>query len=293
MTCALPGCRNPVPEPGDTCPDFNGYMDVVEIVLLQRKKESRPPLMTVWFTSDLHIGHRWAAEDRGHPDTDTHDAQLAERWDAVVRPADQVWVLGDISVGGNRSQHNALAWFSERPGVKHLIAGNHDGCHPMHRNAHKWMPLYMQTFASVAPAARRRIGDNSVLLSHFPYRDECVSPHRHDQWKLPDCGVPILHGHTHSAQVGTQSTRRTPQVHVGVDAWGEPVSLEEIASWLQKFPIPQPTHPVFAAREALAPLKELHKRTTDEYGRPGLICDDCDHDWPCPTARLIYREDEL
>lgn len=21
MTCALPGCRNPVPEPGDTCPD--------------------------------------------------------------------------------------------------------------------------------------------------------------------------------------------------------------------------------------------------------------------------------
>ncbi len=21
MTCALPGCANPVPEPGDTCPD--------------------------------------------------------------------------------------------------------------------------------------------------------------------------------------------------------------------------------------------------------------------------------
>ena len=51
---------------------------------------------------------------------------------------------------------------------------------------------------------------------------------------------------------------------------------------------------VVAAREALAPLRELHKLTTDElYGRPGLICDDCDHDWPCPTAKLIYREDEL
>ena len=43
----------------------------------------------------------------------------------------------------------------------------------------------------------------------------------------------------------------------------------------------------------IAPLRELHKLTSDEYGRPGLICDDCDHDWPCPTARLIYRGDEL
>ena len=50
---------------------------------------------------------------------------------------------------------------------------------------------------------------------------------------------------------------------------------------------------IAAAREALAPLRELHKLTTDEYGRPGLICDDCDHDWPCPSAKLIYREDEL
>lgn len=54
-----------------------------------------------------------------------------------------------------------------------------------------------------------------------------------------------------------------------------------------------PSDLILAAREALSPLRELHKLTSDEYGRPGLICDDCDHDWPCPTARLIYRGDEL
>lgn len=54
-----------------------------------------------------------------------------------------------------------------------------------------------------------------------------------------------------------------------------------------------PSDLLLAAREALAPLKELHKLTRDEYGHPGRICDDCDHDWPCPTARLIYREEEL
>ena len=59
------------------------------------------------------------------------------------------------------------------------------------------------------------------------------------------------------------------------------------------------THPLAqdvaeqAAREALAPLRELHKLTRDEYGRPGLICDDCEWAWPCPSAKLIYREDEL
>ena len=47
-----------------------------------------------------------------------------------------------------------------------------------------------------------------------------------------------------------------------------------------------------AAREALAPLRELHKLTIDHHGRPGRICDDCEWEWPCPTARLIYREDE-
>ena len=54
-----------------------------------------------------------------------------------------------------------------------------------------------------------------------------------------------------------------------------------------------PSDLILAAREALAPLRELHKRTVDVLGRPGRICSDCDHNWPCPTAKLIYREDEL
>lgn len=50
---------------------------------------------------------------------------------------------------------------------------------------------------------------------------------------------------------------------------------------------------IAAAREALAPLRELHKLTVDVHGRPGRICDDCEWEWPCPSAKLIYREDEL
>lgn len=55
---------------------------------------------------------------------------------------------------------------------------------------------------------------------------------------------------------------------------------------------------VAAAREALAPIRELHKPVL-RY-RTGLMedgfytsCDHCDGDWPCDTARLIYTSEEL
>lgn len=47
-----------------------------------------------------------------------------------------------------------------------------------------------------------------------------------------------------------------------------------------------------AAREALAPLRELHQRKDG-------ICIECwwsdgtPRDWPCSTARLIYPSEEL
>lgn len=51
-----------------------------------------------------------------------------------------------------------------------------------------------------------------------------------------------------------------------------------------------------AAREALAPLRELHQKTHMyfSWGRDDkLMCGECGDAWPCATAKLIYREDEL
>lgn len=52
---------------------------------------------------------------------------------------------------------------------------------------------------------------------------------------------------------------------------------------------------VMAAREALAPIRELHKpRSKDDFcGTAYEVCDECEFDWPCETAKLIYRKDEL
>lgn len=204
--------------------------------------------MSVWFTSDLHIGHAKVAEIRGEEfvcgllakdAVEYHDAYLGEHWDLVVKESDQVWVLGDISSGTKTGQLKALEWIKERPGQKHLICGNHDSCHPLHRDSHKWQGIYLEAFESVQMAGRRKIswdgGSCNVLLSHFPYGGDHTEEDRYTQWRLPDEGEYLLHGHVHnSAQLSLRWTTKPQdyvarQIHVGVDAWDfAPVPLETI-----------------------------------------------------------------
>ena len=60
-----------------------------------------------------------------------------------------------------------------------------------------------------------------------------------------------------------------------------------------------PEFPVAAAREALALIRALHiPCSCDTCGEcdgfcDGIWCEHCGHEWPCPTARLCYRSDEL
>lgn len=179
-------------------------------------------MSNIWFTSDLHIGHTPIAALRGFSTVAAHDATLADRWDAIVRPSDQVWILGDLSIGG-KATTAALNWIAARPGVKHLIAGNHDDCHPMRSKAHK-QRRFLQVFESVAAAGTLKIAGQRTLLSHFPYAGDPDGDHttepRYPEWRLPDTGQWLLHGHTHSP-----IQQRGRQLHVGVDAHGlAPVS---------------------------------------------------------------------
>lgn len=47
-----------------------------------------------------------------------------------------------------------------------------------------------------------------------------------------------------------------------------------------------------AAREALKPIRELHK---PEHGNCNccIDCAECGQGWPCDTAKLIYPTEEL
>lgn len=191
--------------------------------------------MAVFYTSDLHIGHQFVAGLRGFDTFEEHDAYLAEQWDAMVNPNgnsnDSVIVCGDISAGGSRAQHRALAWFMQRPGNKHLITGNHDGPHPMNRDSAQWQKKYMGVFESVQQFQRKKIAGRYVMLSHFPYQGagDRGPEERYPQYRLPDMGLPLVHGHTHSDEVLSATDQGTTMIHVGVDAWGlKPIPLQDL-----------------------------------------------------------------
>lgn len=202
--------------------------------------------MSVFFTSDLHLFHRAVAYDRrygGWPadkadvtedDVAWHNDLLAEKWDAVVRRDDVVWVLGDL-IASSQSLTKALLWIAERPGRKHFVWGNHDPGHPMHSDSQKFDGRYRGAFESVGMMRKRRIFGQEVFLCHFPYDDVATSSPegRFEQFRLPNLGKPIIHGHTHSKERVTD-VGGTRQIHVGPDAWDmAPVPLEAVVEMLR------------------------------------------------------------
>lgn len=191
---------------------------------------------TVHFTSDLHLGHEKVAGYRGFRSSWHHDGTLINRWMDRVHKDDTVYVLGDLT-GSSRELDYALDIVRRLPGTVHLIAGNHDACHPLNRNAAKALPEYLEAFASVQSAARFKGYGVDVLLSHFPYTRDRGEETRYPQWRLPNLGEWLLHGHTH----GTEKVSRyrhpwagVREIHVGLDAWDlAPVPVATIAALIE------------------------------------------------------------
>ncbi len=179
------------------------------------------------FTSDLHLGHELMRQMRGFETIEEHNEEIIRRWNEEVGPDDVVFVAGDV-VMGNRAAN--LRLFQRMHGTKHLITGNHDDCWPGHSYSWTRYKLYLEAFASVQPFLKMGIDRKPVLISHFPYNADRTDPPRYEQYRLPDRGAWLLHGHTHS------STRRTSprEIHIGMDAWGlRPVAEDRIIALMR------------------------------------------------------------
>lgn len=178
-----------------------------------------------YFTADLHLGHQKVAEMRGFDSTLEHDQTVMGNIYDTLNPNDTLYILGDISLGYNPG---AMLYIMALDSV-HLVSGNHDPCHPMHRDATKELERYGYYFRTIASQGTTRIDKQKIMLSHYPYAGDHTSVERDEQWRMRDLGAPIIHGHTHSTEKVSRSQRGTLQVCVSVDAWGlRPASKAEI-----------------------------------------------------------------
>lgn len=186
--------------------------------------------MSIYFTSDLHLGHAKIAQHRGYSSIEDHDKAILDQ--IIALPcSSQLWILGDLTIGRRADEDHWLHELGVASRIQritmHLVPGNHDSCHPMHRDAFKQQSRFLNAFASVQAFARRKIAGQNVLLSHFPYAGDHTAEDRATQYRLRDEGLWLLHGHTHQPQPLTSPGAR--QLHVGWDSWRRPVHLDEIA----------------------------------------------------------------
>ena len=190
--------------------------------------------MATWFTSDLHLGHANIIGYSRRPfrDLDHMHAELIRRWNAVVQPEDDVWVLGDVALGSIEESLRMVGRFNGR---KLLVAGNHDRCWANHGLKHeRWITRYQDAgFAEVLQSdVPFTLAGEELRLCHFPYRGDSHYDDRYTEARPVDTGRWLLHGHVHEAwkQWGRM-------INVGCDVWGyQPVSAETLAELIEQGP---------------------------------------------------------
>jgi calcineurin-like phosphoesterase family protein len=157
--------------------------------------------MTVFFTSDTHFGdHRvlniWR---RPYGSVGEMNEAIIARWNARVRPDDEIWHLGDFAAG----MRSAPEMLARLRGRKHLVTGNNDG-----------PEVGELPWTSVQAYAELTVDGTMLVLCHYPFRT----------WNRINRGSVNLHGHSH----GRLSPMKG-QFDVGVDAQAfQPVTLSEL-----------------------------------------------------------------
>ena len=162
--------------------------------------------------SDPHFGHGLLAighdKDTGEKlrpfdNVDAMNDELVARWNAVVRPNDRVYVLGDVAI--NRRW---IAQVGRCHGKKVLIRGNHDIFK---------LKDYLPYFEDLR--AYKVLDNRQAILSHIPLHPDSIARFGFN-----------IHGHLHSNVVRLPDGSPDPRYcNVCVEHWDyAPVLLDTV-----------------------------------------------------------------
>lgn len=169
----------------------------------------------VYFTSDLHFCHDkdfvWQA--RGFESIDEMNAEIVRRWNEVVYPDDDVYILGDLTLG---NVEEGLKLIAKLNGYLHIIRGNHDTDTKTSRY------LELPNVVSVEFATIYKYKKAIFWLSHYP----TITANYDDDLPWAQHMVNLF-GHTHQE---TPFYNGNPYMYnVGMDAHNcTPISLDDI-----------------------------------------------------------------
>ncbi len=143
----------------------------------------------IWLTSDLHFNHDrefiWGA--RGFCCVQEMNEAIIEHWDAVVSPEDDVYILGDLCLGGAGMNNENQKLIEMLNGKIHIILGNHDS--PARIEMYRFCKNVVEE-PKYADMLHYR--GYHFYLSHFPTMTANL-----EKESLKQCTI-NLHGHTHA-----------------------------------------------------------------------------------------------
>lgn len=159
---------------------------------------------SIWFISDTHFHHANIIKycNRPFKDPEEMNEALIENWNAVVRPNDHVWHLGDVGLGFGGDASVLSAVLRRLAGKKRLVIGNHDSIKS---------PVLHQSFEKIE--LWRGFKEHGFTCVHIPL----AIGHLRD-------GNVCVHGHIHNNVLEDQH-----YINVCVEQTGyKPVHLDEI-----------------------------------------------------------------
>ena len=170
-----------------------------------------------FFTSDLHFCHNkpFLYEPRGFVDVWEMNEAIVNRWNSVVQPGDDVFVLGDLILNDNE---NGIKLIKLLKGNLHIICGNHDTDSRRELYNHCW------NIEEICDARVFKAGGFRFFLCHYP-----VLCSNYDDKEKPLARRLIsLCGHTHTKDKFLDWDKGYIY-HVELDAHNcYPVSVEDI-----------------------------------------------------------------
>jgi calcineurin-like phosphoesterase family protein len=155
----------------------------------------------IYFTSDLHFNHSkdFIYEPRGFANVDQMNEAIILRHNSVVTPEDEVYILGDLCLGGTNALEHNKRLIERLNGNLHIILGNHDS---LPRIQMYWDLRNIAEFPVYA--ATLKYAGYNFYLSHYPtltanYDDDkplkkkvinlCGHSHTKDKFSDMDKGI--------------------------------------------------------------------------------------------------------
>jgi len=145
---------------------------------------------TVWFTADLHFGHKNIIKycDRPFSSVEEMDEYIVNMWNSCVGHNDEVFILGDVSLAGYKN--GAELYFDRLSGSITVVPGGHDRKWIKELRKMDRMEQYSDSGWRIhieQPLCYRRLNGFDVVMCHYPMRT----------WHQSHRGSIQLHGHSH------------------------------------------------------------------------------------------------